>query len=436
MLGERLARARPRAGLLDRRDVARAAALGDEPAAGLQRREQVARTGGRGRRSSGTSRSRGSRRRARRARARAGRPRARRRARRSRSRASSTIDGASRRRRSRAPRGSRSTQRRGDAAGAAARVEHASRRRRSSSRSSTSRPIASSGARQALVGGGVPVSRHTFVRYRIRGCQPQHERARPRRRRARPGRRPRRRLAPARRARRPATMSGSVESGRPTPTRTRWKSGAAELALERLQAVVAGEPAAEPRRGCRRTGRSISSWTTSTRSRSSLKEPRAGPTERPGLVHVGLRAQHRDARAARAGAALGQLAGELLLRLRQLPARGRARPRPGSRRCAGCRRSRARGCRARRPASRPGVEPRSSFSCRRPRPTASSPVVALGLGLGLGLELLALERLAVLADQLGLGLDLLLDRLERRRGDRGDDGLLGVVEQRDAARAR
>ena len=41
-----------------------------------------------------------------------------------------------------------------------------------------------------------------------------------------------------------------------------------------------------------------------------------------GVVHVRLRQQHRDARAAGAGAALGQQAGELRLRARQVPARG------------------------------------------------------------------------------------------------------------------
>src|SRR5829696_6478216 len=41
----------------------------------------------------------------------------------------------------------------------------------------------------------------------------------------------------------------------------------------------------------------------------------------PGVVHVRLRLEHRDARTARPGAPLAQLAGELLARLRQVPAR-------------------------------------------------------------------------------------------------------------------
>ena len=41
-------------------------------------------------------------------------------------------------------------------------------------------------------------------------------------------------------------MSGSVESGRPTPIAHAVEVRRAELALERLQAVVAGQPAAEP----------------------------------------------------------------------------------------------------------------------------------------------------------------------------------------------
>ena len=50
--------------------------------------------------------------------------------------------------------------------------------------------------------------------------------------------------------------------------------------------------------------------------------PRAGPTRAAGLVHVGLRQQHRDPRAARSGAPLGDQPAEALRGLRQLPARG------------------------------------------------------------------------------------------------------------------
>ena len=42
-------------------------------------------------------------------------------------------------------------------------------------------------------------------------------------------------------------MSGSVESGRPTPTRTRAKSGEPRPAAQRLQAVVARQAAAHAR---------------------------------------------------------------------------------------------------------------------------------------------------------------------------------------------
>ena len=75
--------------------------------------------------------------------------------------------------------------------------------------------------------------------------------------------------------------SGSVVSGRPTPMRTRWKSAAAELALERLEAVVAGEPAAEPHADVAERQVDLVVDRRARRSRSSLKEPRAGPTERP-----------------------------------------------------------------------------------------------------------------------------------------------------------
>ena len=57
--------------------------------------------------------------------------------------------------------------------------------------------------------------------------------------------------------------------------------GRPEALLERLQAVVAGQAAAEPRLRMSPNGRSISSWRTSTRSRSRCSAPRAGPAERP-----------------------------------------------------------------------------------------------------------------------------------------------------------
>ena len=111
---------------------------------------------------------------------------------------------------------------------------------------------------------------------------PANRRARPvppRRRRAPPALRPRGRAAPL--AEDVAeTMSGSELSGRPTPMRTRWKSA---LPSSRLSDFSPLWPASPPPSRTRMSpnGRSISSWRTRTRSRSSGSSPRAGPTERP-----------------------------------------------------------------------------------------------------------------------------------------------------------
>ena len=130
-------------------------------------------------------------------------------------------------------------QRRGHPAGAAARVEHGLVAAQPQPRQHVAAHRLERRA-EPLVGGGVPVARrHTRRTHRVRPAAP------PRRRRGRPARPPRPRAAATCPARGRRRCSGSVESGRPTPTRTRWKSGAAELALERLQAVVAGQPAAE-----------------------------------------------------------------------------------------------------------------------------------------------------------------------------------------------
>ncbi len=124
----------------------------------------------------------------------------------------------------------------------------------------------------------------------------------PRARRARGARRPARATSAALSRKRPSTyaetISGSVESGRPTPTRTRTKSAPPSSRLSDFSPLL---PASPPPRRVRTSpnGRSISSWTTSTRSSASLKEPRAGPDRAPGVVHVGLRAQQRHARRAR-----------------------------------------------------------------------------------------------------------------------------------------
>ena len=161
----------------------------------------------------------------------------------------------------------------------------------------------------------------------------------------------------------------------------------------------------------------------------------AAPARRPGrvagLVHVGLRQQQGHPRPARAGPALGdQAAVTLSSACGRSQRREQLGSRPRSRRCGGSPRI-APGVaepddRIRSPAARP----------RRARPAAEErrrllPVgvarVALGRLAGLG-GLLALGRLALLADQLGLllelGLGLLLD--PRRREGRDRD-LLGLV---------
>src|ERR687893_3128139 len=95
--------------------------------------------------------------------------------------------------------------------------------------------------------------------------------------------------------------------------------GRAELAAQRLQAVVAGQAAAEA--GADVAEREVDLVVDHDHAIEVELERAARRTDgAPGLVHVGLRLQHRDARAARAGAALGQLTGELLLRLGQVPA--------------------------------------------------------------------------------------------------------------------
>ena len=195
-----------------------------------------ARTAGRGRRSSGTSRSRGSRRRARRARARAGRRRAPRRAGPSRSRASSTIAGEPSTATT-SPRGSRSTSAAVTPPGAAAGVEHALV-------AAQLEPVEHLAAhrlqrrRDALVGLGVPVART------VAAHAPSHHAARPRRRASADQR---------------ATSSfgwrhaaehvagDDVGVGRvraPDADAHAVEVRAAELALERLQPVVAGQAAA------------------------------------------------------------------------------------------------------------------------------------------------------------------------------------------------
>ena len=264
----RLALAHPRGRRRELGDVALAAALRDEPAAGHERRHAAARTARRGRRSSGRSRSRGSRRRGGRARARPGPPRG--------------------------PRPLR------PAARAPARPSPASRRRRSLRRAGAARPARPSRAR-CRSRRRAPARRRAAPAGRARrGPSPRAAptSARRRRRSSRAGASARETSRSASSAARStsastsaagwrhlpstwaATMSGSVESGRPTPTRTRWKSGAPSSRRSDLSPLC---PASPPPSRTRTSpnGRSISSWITTRRSRSSLNEPRAGPIERP-----------------------------------------------------------------------------------------------------------------------------------------------------------
>src|SRR5829696_3929519 len=96
--------------------------------------------------------------------------------------------------------------------------------------------------------------------------------------------------------------------------------GAAELPLERLEPVVAREPAAEPQADL--AERQVDLVVDHEHAIEVELVGAARRTDRaPGLVHVRLRLEHRDARTAGPGASLAQLAGELLARLRQVPAR-------------------------------------------------------------------------------------------------------------------
>src|SRR4051794_16197640 len=94
--------------------------------------------------------------------------------------------------------------------------------------------------------------------------------------------------------------------------------GAAELAAQRLQAVVAGEPAAEAHAHIAERQVDLV-----VQHEDAVELQLVGAARRSGraprLVHVGLRLQERHPGAARPGAPLGQLARELLLGLRQVP---------------------------------------------------------------------------------------------------------------------
>ena len=146
--------------------------------------------------------------------------------------------------------------------------------------------------------------------------------ARSRRRRARSASGPRAAGSSKRESTCRETISGSVESGRPTPTRTRLKSPPPRCCFSALQAVVPGEPAAHPgldlaerqvdlvvdrdhvveRRAC--TGRARAPPPAPTRScRSGAAAPRRAARRarsRPSVTRPpkGLRALGRSQRAA------------------------------------------------------------------------------------------------------------------------------------------
>ena len=198
----------------------------------------------------------------------------------------------------------------------------------------------------------------------------------------------------------PATMSGSVESGRPTPT-ARARSPPSQARPQRLQAVVARQPPPTRARTSPKAGRSRRAGRAGGRGPPSGAARR--PDRAPGLVHVGLRPQHADPRAAgpvrprrsaprtSSSAAAG-------------PSGARARRRRGSRRCAACARSARPGCPGRRPASRPapsrrGARPVPRAPTRWSRRRLGRHVAGVGVGRG------ALGLAGALADALGLLLE-------------------------------
>ena len=221
--------------------------------------------------------------------------------------------------------------------------------------------------------------------------------------------------------------------GPPDPDADAHEVRAAELAPQRLQPVVAREPAALLEADV--AERQVDLVVQHEHAvEVELEGAARGADGAPGVVHERLRLEHRDARAAGAGAALGQLGVELLLRLREVPAADQlvGDAEADVVRAVGVGRARVAEPDD-QPVDRGGLEELQLSSSEAD--AASSPVAPSAWRLGL-FELSALERLAVLADQLGLGLDLLFHRLLRRRGDRGDDGLVEVVEQRDALPGR
>ena len=270
-----------------------------------------------------------------------------------------------------------------------------------------------------------------------------------RRRRARSARRRRRRArrapAPRRRAllQRPRTcaetISGSVESGRPTPTRTRAKSGEPRPRRRDFRPLW---PASPPPVRVRTSpkGRSISSCSDEHAVELEVQRAARRAGRVAGLVHEGLGRQHGDARAAGPGAAVGEEPGVLLLGARQLPA---ARELLGHREADVVRRARVALARV----AEPDDEPVDRSRARAEEPAHAAALLGALAGgvvaarVALVLALFGRGRLA-LADELGLLLErgLLVEGvevgLELGRGQGGDDGLVGVVEDRDTRPAR
>ena len=93
------------------------------------------------------------------------------------------------------------------------------------------------------------------------------------------------------------TTSGSVESGRPDPDPDAAKFAATQAALERLEAVVAGEASAQA--GLDAAERQVDLVVDGNHVVEINPERPARRAHRaPRLVHVGLRQQHRHARPA------------------------------------------------------------------------------------------------------------------------------------------
>ena len=224
--------------------------------------------------------------------------------------------------------------------------------------------------------------------------------ARPRRRRAR---RPRPAAAGSAPSTCAETISGSVVSGRPTPMRTRAKSAPPSSAFSDFRPLWPARP--PPMRGrMSPNGRSISSCRTSTRSSAQLVGAARRADGAAGLVHVRLRQQHGDARAAGPGPALGQQTRRTSSSRAAGPSARRAGWRPRSRRCAACRRTSRRGCRGRRRASRP-VRPLEA--CR------GRAAACVRLLVGRGVAGCSASPAGALADELGLFFDLVLVGGER-----------------------